>query len=157
MTPCRCGCGALVAGSYKHGHNRRRPLADRLTDKIGFTLINECWPWLGHKDEEGYGLLWTGGNKQRAHRLSYELFVGAIGSGLVIDHLCRNRVCCNPFHLEAVTRVENVLRGEGPTAVNARKKFCCRGHELTADNIYRSKAGGRRCKLCYRERARVVG
>lgn len=71
---------------------------------------------------------------------------------LELDHLCRNRRCCRPDHLEPVTHKENVLRGMAPSAINARKTHCKRGHEFTAENIYPSPDGVRRCRECRRLR-----
>lgn len=82
---------------------------------------------------------------QYAHRVAYEGAHGPIPTGLVIDHLCRVRWCCNPEHLEAVTDKVNILRGESPPARNARKTHCERGHELTA-----KAGGGRHCATCRR-------
>ncbi len=70
-----------------------------------------CWHWTGAKTDKGYGRFYLNGNKH-AHRISYELLIGPIPNGLVIDHLCRNPSCVNPAHLEPVTHVENVKRGD---------------------------------------------
>ncbi len=83
----------------------------------------------------------------KAHRFSYELFVNAIPIGLTIDHLCRNRACINPKHLEVVTRKENTLRGVGPAALNAKKTVCRKGHTFSASNTYYSRYG-RSCRAC---------
>lgn len=84
------------------------------------------------------------------HRLAYEAFVGPIPHGLVIDHLCRQRACCNPDHLEAVTNQVNLLRGEGFVANQARRTHCPRGHELVGDNVYRRPGDDtrRECRTC---------
>ena len=72
---------------------------------------NGCWLWLGCKTEKGYGLVNKPGHgKYRAHRFSYETFVGPIPEGLVLDHLCRARACVRPDHLEPVTDLENKRR-----------------------------------------------
>ena len=70
-----------------------------------------CWVWLGAKMRNGYGQLVVGGVHYAAHRYAYQELVGAIPAGLDLDHLCRNRACTNPDHLEPVTRSENLLRG----------------------------------------------
>ena len=109
-----------------------------------------CWNWLGQQSTTGYGRLKKGKSWTRAHRYSYELFVGDIPEGLVIDHLCRNTLCVNPEHLEAVTMRENVLRGVSPAAQYARRESCSKGHELSGDNLYLSR-GARICKACKRD------
>jgi hypothetical protein len=119
--------------------------------------LEVCWPWLGGLNGHGYGTQGTTfrGFKWLAHRLVYEIMVGPIPKGLTLDHLCRNHACVNPLHLEPVTAVENVMRGDGWAARKARQTHCTRGHPLTEDNIYRR--GGRwRCRTCalkWRQRA----
>lgn len=116
---------------------------------------DECWPWTGQLDYDGYGKLGiynkdTGKYKwHRAHRYSYELLIGQIPDDLVIDHKCRNRTCCNPAHLEPVTIAENNRRS---VAYHFGKQ-CKREHQLTEDNIYVSPKGVRNCKQCNRDRA----
>ena len=125
----------------------RRPLTLREAFEDRVEKTGDCWGWRGHRDRRGYGVVDRGGVKRPAHRVAYELHVGAIPEGLTLDHLCRNRGCVNPAHLEAVTSGENVLRGESPTAINARKTHCIRGHALIPENLYPRKYG-RQCKLC---------
>lgn len=85
-----------------------------------------------------------------AHRVAYEMLVGPIPEGKQLDHLCRQRTCWNPAHLEVVTGRENTLRGVGRTAVNAAKTHCSRGHELAGDNLY-VHDGQRKCRACKKE------
>lgn len=107
-----------------------------------------CWTWAGTIDQDGYGSFSLGSRgHRRAHRLSYEHFVGPIPEGLTIDHLCRNRACVNPAHMEPVTNRENVLRGEGITAELARQTACKHGHEFTPENTYLWR-GKRICRAC---------
>ena len=73
----------------------------------------DCWTWTAATDLDGYGVFWTGKKMRGAHRIAYKQFVGQIPDGLQIDHLCRNRNCVNPTHMEVVTPRENNLRGDG--------------------------------------------
>lgn len=118
-------------------------------------LINPrsgCWVWTGKINRRGYG--YAGPNNRAAHRILYELHVGPIPDGLVIDHLCRNKLCVNPAHLEPVTPKENTLRGIGPTAVNALKTHCPKGHPYDDSNT-KDRGHGRECRVCYNARTRL--
>lgn len=90
-----------------------------------------------------------------AHRFTYELIAGEISDGLTIDHLCRNRCCVNPDHMQPVTQAENLLRGDGFVGVNARKTRCVNGHEFTDENTYVRPNGRRVCRACHRETSRA--
>ena len=114
----------------------------------------ECWPWVAFRNADGYGQFQAvhGETPVRAHRFAYEALRGPIPAGLEIDHLCRNRACVNPWHLEAVTTAVNSWRGTSPAARNARVTRCPRGHPYDSRNTYvvRTNSGGslRQCRKC---------
>jgi hypothetical protein len=105
-----------------------------------------CWNWTGFLNEGGYGRFTVDDRRVLAHRYAFELLVGPIPAGLTLDHLCRNRACVNPAHLEPVTRAENTRRGVRPVIV--RVTHCMYGHEYTDENTYwRGKR--RACRACH--------
>lgn len=106
-----------------------------------------CWMWKGRIGPGGYGLF--GKVSRRAHRFTYELYIGPIPDGYEIDHLCHVRACVNPAHLEAVTPEENRRRA---VHWNFKKTHCLRGHPLYGDNLILTKTGGRQCRTCARRR-----
>lgn len=126
------------------------PPEERFWPKVTFT--DSCWLWNGARTDREYGLFRLVRPKRMigAHRFAYEQFNGPIPSELTIDHLCRVRYCVNPAHLEVVTRGENVLRGTGLSAVNARKTHCKRGHAFDEVNTAYSPTGARICRACNR-------
>lgn len=131
-------------------------MLDRFWSKVDAT--GPCWEWTAARlSSGGYGAFRLNGKTQRAHRVAWELLVGPIPEGLVLDHLCRNPVCVNPDHLQPVTdRVNVVERGHTIMARKARQTHCLRGHPLTEDNIYRY-GSSRECKECHaiRRKART--
>lgn len=156
--------------------NLLEKIPSRLSRRISIAK-NGCWEVSGFKDKDGYTfyhLHLTGpGAKQRTHRYTYQLFKGAIPSGLTIDHLCKNKSCCNPDHLEAVTQAENNRRAgnfplekwirelpekerneikrrrvDSNRKTLAAKTHCRRGH-LREGNTYTSPSGKRRCQICF--------
>jgi len=133
----------------------RIKLRERFLSKVKFT--NTCWNWTGSLATDNYGQFWDGEKQHTAHRFSYMIFVGDIPNDKHIDHLCRNHSCVNPAHLEAVTNKENILRGIGVTANNARKTHCKRGHLLEGDNLFiDTKTNQRMCKTCKSLRNRKI-
>jgi hypothetical protein len=131
------------------------PLEDRVWSKVDRSAgLFDCWPWVASRTDTGYGQVWDGHRLVRAHRLIYELLVGPIPEGLTLDHLCRNRACVNPAHLEPVTMRENTLRGIGPAALHAAKTHCKYGHPFAAENLHLTPSGIRVCLTCRRALAR---
>lgn len=110
-------------------------------------VTKKCWEWQGAKTPRGYGYLQVDRKRQYAHRIAYILAFGKCQDGLVFDHLCRNRACVNPNHLELVTNRVNILRGEAPPAVWAARTHCNFGHELNDQNLIKSRAY-RQCRTC---------
>lgn len=110
-----------------------------------------CQLWLGAASKQGYGSVCFRGRSASAHRTSYELAKGPIPKGLVIDHLCRVPACVNPDHLEAVTNLENTLRGMNFIATRKRQTHCKHGHELSGSNLMPGSLimGWRNCKKCH--------
>lgn len=147
--------GTLLA-SYTHMRHPQN-IQDVLLRLIICTpsrLPTGCWEWQGATDN-GYGRTRWQGKKSYAHRVVYEHFRGIVPAGLHIDHLCRNRRCANPWHLEPVSRKENILRGDGPTALNARRTHCKNGHPLTGQHLFVTSEGRRRCHPGWLESMRL--
>jgi hypothetical protein len=133
-----------------------KPPIERFCPKILFDETMDCWNWTGLLDKDGYGRFRMPHRWMRAHRFAYEFFRDPIPSGLQLDHLCRNRSCCNPWHLEPVTNLENTLRSPiAPAAINGRKFYCKRGHPLSGENLYRNSKGERQCRICDRKRRKI--
>lgn len=116
-----------------------------------------CWPWTGTMQNQRYGTLgrWVEGRKEHylAHRLAYEINVGPLRESMVIDHLCRNRRCANPGHLEQVTNTLNIIRGEWAPVLNRQKVTCPRGH---AYDYVNPTNGHRGCRTCTRDQQRAA-
>lgn len=118
-------------------------------DRLEPITESGCLVWTGTCKRNGYAYVSVDGKEILLHRFLYESLVGPIAPGMQIDHLCRVRSCGNVAHLEVVTQRENVLRGEGRTAMNARKTHCTKGHPLVPENL--AKHGDRKtrdCRIC---------
>lgn len=128
---------------------KRLTVRERFDSKIEIIPFHTCHEWTGSIKKSGYGRFGKDRKTVLAHRVSYELNKGLISSGLVIDHLCRNRSCVNPQHLEAVTQDTNVKR-----SVEATKLKCIRGHLLLDDNLVK-RIKNRNCRTCKNMRQRL--
>lgn len=137
----------------------RRPAAARALARLDTSNPSACWEWPGATNGVGYGVVGRGGKSGSncyVHRVVYEHLVGQIPAGLVLDHLCRNRICANPAHLQPVTHQVNLTRGEGPSGANARKTKCPQGHPYDLMNTYYEPGGARKCRACAREYQRAL-
>lgn len=156
--------------SCAHGRPERvRAVAPAISFEAGMTpkeegyfwkcvvVVEDCWEWCGGLKGCGYGAFHCAGRSRLVHRVSYEHYIGPIPAGLTIDHLCRNRRCVKPSHLQPVTMQENTLRGFGVTGMNARKTHCPNGHPLSGDNLAPNKYRRRRCLTCERAREALRG
>lgn len=139
----------------------KEPLIDRFlryVDKNGPVParrpdLGPCWIWTGGKRNatSGRGAFMANGRCWFSHRFAYEYFREPIAVGLEPDHLCETPLCCNPWHLEAVTHRENTLRGESPSGKNSRKTHCKRDHPFSEENTRVDKYGHRTCRKCHAE------
>lgn len=136
-----------------------RPIEERFAERFQIQACGyetPCWVWTGYVGPDGYGKIsrgMRGGARVVAHRLAYEMYVGMVPTGLELDHLCRNRACVNPAHLEPVTRRENLIRGDTFAARAVAKTHCKHGHPFDRANTYIAKNGTRHCRACGRAHA----
>lgn len=146
-------CGPHYKRKWRHGDPlagralKGEPLPERL--RRFYAEGPGCWLWTGGVDRLGYGSLVVAHRTVRAHRAVYEANAGAIPAGMELDHLCRNKLCVNPAHLEPVTHSENLRRHY------ASVTSCPHGHRYDEANTYRDTSGKRRCRTCMRERQRA--
>nr|WTB35078.1 HNH endonuclease [Streptomyces sp. NBC_00830] len=153
------------AGTYTPARTGPKPTKQRQTSPLKVRAIsltaqdeqrfwsyvskteNGCWPWQGALDQ-GYGSFSLKGTNLRAHRVAYTVARGELPEDKVLDHLCRNRPCVNPDHLELVTVQVNTLRGEGPSAQAAKATHCPQGHPYDEQNTWLERGRKRHCRTC---------
>lgn len=125
-------------------------IKNRRSSLLDFVEVDDagCWVWTGYKNNYGYGQFNWEGFRWLVHRLAYTFCVGPIEPGLTVDHLCRNRGCLNPEHLEPVSNEENIQRGRWQPVLNAKKTHCMRGHAFDENNTYWTGRGERSCRIC---------
>jgi hypothetical protein len=148
----RAGRVSAVGRENEEQKPRRRPevmdCADRFWSKVQKSGGGGCWPWMASRFRCGYGKCSVNGDPDRyAHRWAWRLSGNTIPERMQIDHLCHNRACCNPAHLEVVTQAENIARA---AAMRPRKTTCLHGHPRVAENLLPN--GG--CRTCNRIRSR---
>lgn len=152
--------GSVEVPRDRWGRPKSGPAVSRSVDvpgpkfwsRVDFLSPGGCWKWTGSVDGSGYGQARHDARLMRAHRITYLSLIGPLPEGLVLDHLCRNILCCNPDHLEAVTQAENVRRGHGGKHWR-EKTHCPRGHSYSGDNLYTNTKGHRFCRKCKSIRA----
>lgn len=114
----------------------------RFTSK--YLVVGNCWVWQSPLDRDGYGSFHFARKTRRAHRAAWFLYRGPIPAGMVVNHVCKNRACVNPQHLELLTARENALQDSlSPASLNARKTHCPKGHPF--DRVYGKQ---RYCSVC---------
>lgn len=137
---------------WRTRRSNTKPEAERFWEKVNKQAAGGCWEWQASRMPNGYGrFVRDEGGSTLTHRIAYEMLVGPIPAGLQIDHLCRNRGCVNPAHLEPVTARQNVLRSESMAAHHAKKTHCPAGHPYAGDNLHIDRSGSRICRACHRQ------
>lgn len=158
------GCDKPVAahglcGMHRYRMDTHGSLDDpRITEDARFWRDVEpteaCWEWSGTQNGRGYGFFAIGTRYVQVHRYAYEKLRGPIPEGLTIDHLCMNKLCVNPDHLEPVTIGENVRRAQRAHGIGVAVSHCPQGHAYTTENTYIEPKGSRSCRTCRVERTR---
>lgn len=131
--------------AYMHFRRWQVTPAERFAQKYQVDEATGCWQWNANRNAKGYGRFQYDGWFQSAHRVSYLLFVGPIADGCEVDHVCRNRGCVNPEHLQLLSHTANVRRG-----ATAMKTHCKHGHPLSGANVYSNPKHPQRrgCRTC---------
>lgn len=155
-------CEYLTGSTFWPGHFERllRYMPTFCERVVAFDR-DSCWLWMGAVNAYGYGYInltyaerkATGHHTLMVPSFALEAMRGPLPPGIIPDHLCKMRRCANPRHLDPVTQAMNVLRGNSPSGLNARKTHCKHGHPLTEANVYLGEEGHRRCRECGRLRA----
>lgn len=125
---------------------------DIVTTRVQTEHSNQCWLWPYAKYYDGYGQVVINRKTHRVYKVAFELRYGKVPDGLQLDHLCRERSCWNPDHLEVVTQQENIKRGQVGLR-HSSKEYCPKGHPYNEENTYHYK-NGRYCRECGRENCR---
>lgn len=140
----------MKADDIKFDYFLIRKLEPHQTAGRSETRMKGCWEWTGKIDKDGYGRHRFMGRSFMAHRWVWECVNGWLSPSTQLDHLCKNRRCVNPAHLEPVSQKENISRARNS---NSEKTHCPQGHRYTELNTYHTGAGKRKCRACARERA----
>ena len=149
----RSMCWAHYKRLRKYGSYDLPTVIDRVMESVVIDSDTGCWGWTKRLERNGYARMSVGHKVDGVHRITYKERHGhdSIPDGWHIDHLCRNRACCNPDHLEAVLPRENVMRSPFTQAsINSNKTECHRGHPLSGDNLHTDARGRRTCRACSR-------
>lgn len=147
-------CGCLKIEIRRKSSAQPTHIRERL-EAGSVSVSNGCIEWMLTRDRDGYGMIKVGGKMRGAHRVAYEIHKREIPEGLQLDHLCRNRACINPEHLEPVTNRENQMRGRAPGVLVHLSGRCAAGHEMTGSNVYVDHGGKRYCRECRRVTSRM--